>query len=93
MYQNINPGGRGEEGQVSLRGFEKNSTLPQNPGLSITANLQMEVILSSFVRQPRVIIKEVGFVNSLPCTITIVVNSGCFTFSFFSLPYTVPQIY
>ena len=50
MYQNITPGGRGEEGQVSLGGFEKNSTLPQNPGLSITANLQMEVILSSFVR-------------------------------------------
>jgi len=52
----------------------------------ITEHLQMEVILSCFVGQPCVIIKEVSFENALPCIITIVVNPGSYTFFFFLPP-------
>lgn len=51
-----------------------------------TEHLQMEVILSCFVGQPCVIIKEVSFEIALPCIITIVVNPGSYTFFFFFLP-------
>ena len=49
----------------------------------------MEVILSCFLGQPCVIIKEVSFENALPCIITIVVNPGSYTFLFFLPPLTV----
>ena len=52
----------------------------------ITEHLQMEVILSCFLGQPCVIIKEVSFENALPCIITIVVNPGSYTFFFFLPP-------